>query len=421
MVKQSLSVLVVDEELPFPLLSGKRIRTFNLLRHLSKVHRITFLCHRNADPEELEAATAAIRELGITIEFLQRPLPPQTLLMPKARLVRELARNLVSPYPYFVQKQLSSELYEKVALIGQRKDFDLVHFEWTPYAAAMCKRLRKPWVIDAHNVESLIWQRYFEVEKSWLKMRFIRGQWRKTVHFERKMFQRASHIIFVSEPDQAIAVAQFGCSASTVVDNGVDTADYEFCERSHVDAPTFLFLGSLDWRPNVDAITWFLDDVWPAVRLRFPNARLDVVGRSPSLSLTKRISTEPQCTVHANVPDVKPYLRRASAMVVPLRIGGGSRLKVLEAAASGVPVISTQVGIEGLEMDAGTHYILADTQLQMIASALGVCERRRLAQLDEMTRAARQLVEVRYDWSSLADKLEGVWQAQSTALEEASR
>jgi len=335
--------------------------------------------------------------------------------MSKARLAIELACNLASPYPYFVQKQLSSELCAKVASISNRNDIDLVHFEWTPYAAAtMRDRAGKPWVIDAHNVESLIWRRYFEVEKNWLKARFIHRQWKKTVQFERQMFQSASHTVFVSEPDQVIAFAQFGCRASTVVDNGVDIAGYMFSERTHAESATLLFLGSLDWRPNVDAIRWFLDEIWPVVRSKHPHAKLDIVGRNPSQSLTRRISTESQCAIHANVPDVGPFLKKASALVVPLRIGGGSRLKVLEAAASGVPVISTQVGIEGLKMDAGTHYLLADTAEQMIASALAICERKGEADLHEMAKSARRLVEDRYDWSSLSSKLASVWQSLST-------
>lgn len=411
-VKRTLKVLVVDEELPYPLLSGKRIRTFNLLKHLSNDHRIAFLCHRNSDPEELNLASAAFKDLGIRVEFLQRSLPPQTLLMPKTRLVGELVRNLVSPYPYFVQKQLSSELFSKVASISRREDVDLVHFEWTPYAAAMGKQIRKPWVIDAHNVESLIWQRYSEVETNWFKSRFIQGQWKRTVNFERKMFQGASHTVFVSQSDQAIARTQFGCRTSSVVDNGVDTAGYEFSARTYEVAPTFLFLGSLDWRPNLDGVYFLLDKVWPFIRSRYPNAHLEIVGRNPCQSLAKRILAEPNCTLHASVPDVRPFLAVAAAMIVPLRIGGGSRLKVLEAAASGLPVISTGVGIEGLELEADTHYVLADTAEQMISAVSRICNRENSAQLVRMTKSARQLIDDRYDWSSLADKLASVWQTQ---------
>jgi glycosyltransferase involved in cell wall biosynthesis len=202
-----------------------------------------------------------------------------------------------------------------------------------------------------------------------------------------------------------------------VVDNGVDTAGYEFFERPRAEAKKFLFLGSLDWRPNLDAVYFLLDNVWPSIRLRYPNAHLDIVGRSPCQALIKRITAVSGCSLHANVPDVRPFLATSTAMLVPLRVGGGSRLKVLEAAAAGLPVISTAVGIEGLELEAGTYYILADTAEEMIAAVSNICERDNPSCLTKMTKAARQLVEERYDWSSLADKLASVWKSSVVQAE----
>lgn len=409
MVNRSLNVLVVDEELPYPLLSGKRIRTYQLLRHLSKSNRITFLCHKNADPNERRLASREFERLGIKVEFLKRSLPPQTLSMPKLRLFWELLRNLPSPLPYFVQKQVSGELGGRLAAIVERDDVDLVHFEWTPYAAGMVSRVRKPWVIDAHNVESLIWRRYFEVEENWGKKAFIHDQWKKTLRFERRMLENASHTVFVSQPDQEIARVQLGCKSSSVVDNGVDVTAYEFSERHAAEGTNFLFLGSLDWRPNVDAVNYLLNEIWPSVVERFPDARLNIVGRNPNQALANRILVEANCALHANAPEVKPFLASAAAMVVPLRIGGGSRLKVLEAAAAGLPVISSRIGVEGLELEEGSHYILADTSEQMVTSMRAVCQPDRIVKLMEMTKAARSVVENRYEWSFLARKLEHVW------------
>src|SRR5262249_8608746 len=176
---------------------------------------------------------------------------------------------------------------------------------------------------------------------------------------------------------------------------------------------TILYLGSLDWRPNLDALTLLLDDIFPRVRARVPEARLAVVGRSPPEWLRQRVRSLPGVELHADVPDVRPYLAQSAVMAVPLRIGGGSRLKILEALAAGLPVVSTRIGAEGLALRPGQDYTLADTTQEM-SSALVDC----LVRPEEARRQAeegRQTVSGRYDWASLADRLERVGEKACTS------
>ena len=257
----------------------------------------------------------------------------------------------------------------------------------------------------AHNVESLIWQRYYEAENDLVKRWYIRQQWRKFERFERRAFATATRVVAVSKNDADLIQDRFGGRDVAVVDNGIDRSFFEGVQPDP-DRATILFLGSLDWRPNHDAVALLLDRIFPAVRAAEPSARLRLVGRKPSESLVRKVAQVPGVELHADVPDVRPFLATSGVMVVPLRVGGGSRLKILEAMAAGLPVISTRVGAEGLELVPGEHYLAAEPEA--MASALVACiqdpEPAR-----SMARRSRTFVLNRYDWNTLAGHLERVW------------
>ncbi len=163
----------------------------------------------------------------------------------------------------------------------------------------------------------------------------------------------------VSREDAALIRDQFGAACVDVVENGVDTAFFQ-PDRSQRQPGQILFLGSLDWRPNLDAVDQMLSKVLPAVQAQQSSARLCLVGRNPPDALLRRVNATPGVELHANVPDVRPFLARSALMVVPLRIGGGSRLKILEAFAAGLPVISTRIGAEGLNVEDGVHLTVVE-------------------------------------------------------------
>ena len=201
----------------------------------------------------------------------------------------------------------------------------------------------------AHNVESVIWQRYYETEANPLKRWYIGRQWRKFVRFERRVLSECDLTIAVSEVDSDRFRHDFDVPNLGIVENGVDTR-YFLPNNGPREPATLLFLGSLEWRPNLDGVTQLLERIFPEVRRHLPAAKLLLVGRNPPDSLRKSVAATPGIELHASVPDVRPFLARASMLVVPLRIGGGSRLKILEALASGTPVVSTRVGAEGLNL-----------------------------------------------------------------------
>jgi polysaccharide biosynthesis protein PslH len=397
-----LHVVIVDEELPYPPTSGKRIRTLNLTLRLAQRHRLTYLCHRNADPDEARHAAEFFADHGIETVVVDRAVPPRSGIGFYARL----AANLLSPLPYSVTSHASLQLRDAIADFAAEHAVDLWHCEWTPYADSLSDLSGARRLIMAHNVESLIWQRYAETETNPIKRWYIREQWRKYKHFERRATGEADQTVAVSDADAALLRREFDAQRVTVVENGVDTAFFQPCGAVR-DANRILFLGSLDWRPNLDAVAQLLDRVLPAVRAAEPGVQLEIVGRNPPAWLRNKIAEVPGVELHANVADVRPHLARCGVMAVPLRIGGGSRLKILEALASGLPVVSTAIGAEGLHLEPGRHLTVVQGVDEMAESLVRAI--RQPEEAREIAECGRRRVLERYDWDALADQLEQVW------------
>ncbi len=396
-----LHVVMIDEELPYPPLSGKRIRTLSLTARLARRHRLTYVAHRNTDPREARIAADHFASLGIRTVVVDRAVPPK--LGPA--FYAHLATNLFSPLPYSVATHTSRELACALARLAATESIDLWHCEWTPYIHAL-RGLRGRRMIMAHNVESVIWQRYHETESNPLKRWYIGRQWHKFQRFERQALAGADLTIAVSELDAERFRRDIGAGNLGVVENGVDTSWFRPSDTPREPA-TLLFLGSLEWRPNLDGVTQLLEHVFPAVRRQVPTARLLIVGRNPPQSLRVAVGACPGVELHGNVPDVRPFLARAGLMVVPLRIGGGSRLKILEALASGTPVVSTRVGAEGLNLEAGRHLTVVE-EIRNLAGAITEAIRDPQTAREQANRGRRRVLRL-YDWDALADRLEQLW------------
>jgi polysaccharide biosynthesis protein PslH len=395
-----MNVVVVNAEFPYPPTAGNRIRTLNLLLRLAPRHRITFIA-RCGDPDQTRQATEYLGDHGIRTITVDHPVPPKSGLAFYTRLMA----NLLSPLPYSVASHGSDAVRRAVRAYADENTVDLWQAECTPYIEALRELNGARKLVIAHNVESLIWQRYYETEQDPLKRWYIKQQWRKFERFERRALAEATRVIAVSAEDARL-IQQFGGGRVDVVDNGIDRVYFEAIQADR-DPRQILFLGSLDWRPNLDAIGLLLDRIFPAVRAAESSARLCLVGRKPPEALVRRVQGVAGVELHADVPDVRPYLARTGVMVVPLRIGGGSRLKILEALATGLPVVSTRVGAEGLELAPGRDFMEADTVDEMVHTLIACLRDPGPAQA-QAERVRRSVLDC-YDWDMLATKLERVW------------
>jgi glycosyltransferase involved in cell wall biosynthesis len=387
-----MKVLVIDEEFPFPLNTGKRIRTFNLINRLAGRHELIYLCRENGLHAEMKSP--------ILTQRVSSPIPRKS----GPWFYIRLALNLTSRLPYVVSSHYSDDFEHETLKLAQA--VDVVHCEWTPYAWSMRKLFPCPSVLATHNVESQIWQRYCGNENNPVKKFYIYQQWKKLLCFEKWACRQFSQITAVSEEDRKTLEQQYGAKNVTVVPNGVDI-EYFKPDTSEIRAFNMVFTGSMDWRPNQDAVVYFLDSIYPLIQKTLPEVSFTVVGRNPPEWLVAKGRRFKNVEFTGTVDDVRPYIARSSLFVVPLRIGGGSRLKILEALAMARPVLSTNVGAEGLEIQDEETIILADDPATFVGKAIEML--RQSKKFDYLGRNGRELAMSKYSWDAIAPVLESVW------------
>jgi glycosyltransferase involved in cell wall biosynthesis len=404
--RQKLKVLVIDEEVPLPPNSGKRIRTWNLLRRLAARHEVTLLCYG-------EACNPAIPELervGIRVKVVP-PSPTPS----KWKLYLQLLQNLLSPLPFSVVKHYSRRFQEALDGLLREERWDVLQCEWTPYMHFVGKDAPCPVLIATHNVEYQIWQRRASHDRNVLGKLFFYLQAAKMRRFEKIALKRAASVTAVSTVD-ARMMAAWGVKNIAVVSNGIDAGAYRGINEPEAENEV-VSISSLDWYPNVDAIDFFLRAAWPMIRREQPQAVFRVIGRNPPEELRKRLESTAGVVFHGEVADLHPFLQKASVVVVPLRIGGGSRLKILEALGAGKAVVSTTVGAEGLELTPDVHLWIADEPEDFARKTVELLRspvnRKRLGDI------GRSYVQHQYDWDKIAVELEASWQQLSAHVAKA--
>lgn len=393
-------VLVVDEALPWPADSGKRIRTTALLSRLAEHFAIELAYHEDGPPDRDAVAAASAAGLAL-LPVRRKPLVKRGL-----RFAADLARNVIYPGPYMVMAHRTRAM--RTALAGRLEGAtppDLVHVEWTPLVANVPVRRSVPVAIAAHNIEADIWQRYYDTTRSGARRAYIGLQRAKVARYERRAFAEADLVTAVSEHDAARISAYAAADRVVVVPNGVDETYFQ--PRPGESVPDRLvFVGALDWRPNQAGVLWFLEYVWPLLLAKRPQATLQVVGRHPPPAWQAQVERTPRVALHANVPDVRPYMAAGSAFIVPLLVGGGSRLKICEALAMQRPVVSTTIGAEGLSLGDGLS--CADGAEDFAAAVLHVLDNP--ASTAAMAARGRERVLAHHRWDAIAPLQAEAWE-----------
>jgi glycosyltransferase involved in cell wall biosynthesis len=399
---RALHVVMVGEELPYPATSGKRVRSLNLALRLARRHRLTYLCCRHRDAAEALQARAFFLDHGIRTVTVDRRARRQS----GAGYCARLAANLLSPLPLSADWQGSQPLGEAIRQYAANNSVDLWHCEGAPAAEAMRALPGARWLVMANHIESQIWQRCHDHEASSVRRWFAAKQMHKCLRFEARIFGAALATVTVSPDDASLAQWALGAPRVDIVDNGVDTVLFQPPQTPR-RTKDVLFLGNLDGRPNLDAAGQLLERIWPGVVAAEPGARLVIVGRNAPTWLRRWIAGTPRAELHAAVQDVRPLLTSCSVLAVPLRIAGGSRLKILEALACETPVVSTKIGAEGLALSEDEHLTIVEDNNRM-AQALIDCIRSPEIAHAQAARG-REFVRQHHDWDRLADKLEQVW------------
>ncbi len=345
-------ILFLQKRLLFPTDSGGKIRTLNVLRHLARWHDITYLC--NILPAE-QQYLGKMEEIGlkmVTIPWAEAPRG-------SFAFYRDLALNLISPYPFNVNKDFDPRLRQRAQSLLREESFDLLICDFVQMARNCIGMRSVPKLLFEHNVEAQIFQRHAKQDKGLARRAYMWLQWKKMHRFESRAGRDFDTVIAVSQQDQQTYQQQYGWQHTRVIDTAVDTeyfAPQEVDETKH----RCVFIGSMDWLPNEDGVRYFVREVWPLVRKRYPDATFQIVGRNPTPAISA-LNHQDGVEVTGSVPDVRPYVSEAQVIVIPLLVGGGTRLKVFEAMAMGKPIVSTSLGVEGLDVSHEKNVLLADT------------------------------------------------------------
>jgi len=359
-----MRILWIKTELLHPVDKGGRIRTYQMLRALARQHQVTYLCLDDglAAPDAMERAREYSQELSVV------PYRPPTRM--SLGFFAALLRNLLSPLPYAIACYRSRELRERARQLAASAD--LIVCDFLSSSLNVPDDLPAPTVLFEHNVEAVIWQRHATVPQNPLRRAYMRLQWQRMLRHEARQCRRFTHVVAVSAVDAELIRREYGAVSVGYVPTGVDLDYFRASRPRRWDSRELVFVGSMDWMPNDDGIRWFAGEVFRRIQERVPGVHLTVVGRSPSPAMRQLAARNRAIEVTGTVPDVRPYLERAAVSVVPLRIGGGTRLKVYEVMAMGLPVVSTTIGAEGLPVRHDEHLLIADSVEEQVSAVCAV-------------------------------------------------
>ncbi|MBD3920693.1 glycosyltransferase [Paenibacillus sp. PR3] len=385
------NILFLTHLYPYPADDGGRIVTYNTLKNFVQYgHRVYLCVFSDQENSEIEL------EMPIDVEIIKVPISYRNT--PKL-----LLKNIVSKMSYNMQKYINDDMKRAIEEILDAKQIDIVymdHLHMAYYSENIRLRKNTTIVLRQHNVESQIMERVYKKEKNIIKKIFLLYQFIKLRNYERNITGRFDRVYMITKEDQALMHKLNPEANLALLPAGVDTEKYYPIPKSSTgNEPIITFLGSLSWYPNIDGLRWFVNNVFPRVIKEIPNVKLYIVGKDPSSELIKYKSLYPKnIMITGYVEDERPYIAQSDVFIVPLFIGGGMRIKILNALAMKMPVISTSIGAEGIEATGGAICI-ADTTDQFLEQTLKIMRNKEIA--EEFASIGYKLILRNYDNKSI--------------------
>ncbi|HZS53263.1 MAG TPA: glycosyltransferase [Bryobacteraceae bacterium] len=393
-----MKILWVKTDFLHPTTRGGQIRTLEMLRELHKHHEVHYVAFD--DPRNPEG-------FARSPEYSTCAYPIQHRVVSKRspEFALQLAFGLFDAYPVAGTRYRSRPMRERISQLLKSHAFDAKICDFL--APSINIDSMDGWVLFQHNVETIIWERHAQTASTPLHRAYFHRQAKLMFNWEKAACNSASHVIAVSEVDRKIMRERFGSRSISAVGTGVDL-DYFAAPQSKSRQFDFVFVGSMDWMPNVDGMEWFLSEVFPIIKASKPDARLAIVGRNPPPALLAK-ADQSNVTVTGTVADVRPFLWQSAISVVPLRVGGGTRLKIFEAMAAGTPVVATTIGAEGLPVEHGKTIQIADNPQTFASECLHLLNDSQ--QCLGISQAALEMVRANFSWERVTHDFEEILQA----------
>jgi glycosyltransferase involved in cell wall biosynthesis len=398
-----VKVLLLTQVLPYPPDSGPKIKTWNVLKYLAQHHEVTLVSfvrgNQSAEVNHLKNYCRAV----------------YTVPMSRGawRDGRYMIQSLVTRQPFLMVRDDRAAMHQVIKQVTTQTQFDIVHADQLNMAQYAQRVTRAGKILDAHNALWLLYKRLWQTMAPGPKKWLLGRDWHLLKQYEGQICRRFDGLLTVSEEDKAALQEAAGRSLeTTVIPIAIDTDEvvkvHRFAEADHI-----LHIGTMFWPPNIDGILWFLHEIFPLIQARRPNTTFNVVGAKPPPEIMAYSNNGSGVNVTGYVIDPTSYYERTGVMVVPLRAGGGMRVKILNALAQGLPIVSTTLGCEGIAVEPGRHLLVADTPEAFAQATLGLLEDKRLA--DALGYDGRHLIQSTYDYRVACRPLEALYQQAISA------
>jgi glycosyltransferase involved in cell wall biosynthesis len=384
--------------LPYPPDSGPKVKTWNLLKFLAQRHEVTLVSFVRGDQSQEVTLLERYCSGGVYTISMERSALRDGMAM---------LRSLVTGKPWMMVRDERPAMQRLVDRLAAQGGFDIAHADQLNMAqyAARVPGARK--VLDAHNALWLLYNRLWVTMGPGPKKWLLGRDWRLIKRYEGQVCREFDAVLAVSAEDRAALQEAAGSPVEiTVIPITVDTDEVQPVQRvpggGHI-----LHIGTMFWPPNIDGIRWFIDEVYPLIREKRPEVVFNVLGARPPRDLLELNSKGIGVHVTGYVDDPAPYLEQAGVMVVPLRAGGGMRVKILNALAQGLPLVSTTIGSEGIAVESGRHLLIADRPEDFAQAALCLLENQELA--TTLGRCGRELIVESYDYRAACQPLDAIY------------
>lgn len=393
-----MKILFLSPTLPYPLTDGGRIRVFNLLKQIAQKNDVSILALETQDTDK--DSITIIEELGVNVHLVENDTTSPAVS------IKTILSSLINKQPITVTRYNISTYKQKFRELLETHTYDVVHYEML-HTAQFHVETDLPSILSLQNVDSAIWGRLQqETMNPFYKFAYW-TQFRAFKRYEERLSPMFDVVTCTSDIDASVYQQYCSENRVVVIPNGVDVAHFS-PETTSQALAHLIYIGSMDWFPNEDAVTFFAEDILPLIRKSVPDVRFTIVGGNPS-ERVQRLANEEGIEVTGRVPEIKPYFAEATIFVVPLRIGSGTRLKILEALAMGKAVVSTSVGAEGLSLQNREEIVIADEPTAFAEEVVHLLTIPSLRK--EIGENGRKRVEQDYDWRNIGEKLVGIYES----------